>query len=64
MAAGSEPTSLTKHGRPVAMPVDRDEGEALPSMVRAEARTKLRRRLAQVRERVADAGLDPARKMS
>jgi hypothetical protein len=34
--------------------------EALRGMVRAEAREELARRLAQVRERVADAGLDPA----
>jgi prevent-host-death family protein len=60
VAGGSEAISLTKRGRPVAMLVSRDEWEALRGMVRAEAREELARRLAQVRERVADAGLDPA----
>jgi hypothetical protein len=44
----------------VAMLVSRDEWEALRGMVRAEAREELARRLAQARENVADAGLDPA----
>lgn len=60
VAGGSDAISLTKRGRPVAMLVSREEWEALRGMVRAEARQELARRLAQVRERVADAGLDPA----
>ncbi|MFU8891964.1 MAG: type II toxin-antitoxin system prevent-host-death family antitoxin, partial [Anaerosomatales bacterium] len=60
VASGSEAISLTKRGRPVAVLVNRDEWEALQQLVRTEAREELRRRLAQVRERVTDAGLDPA----
>ncbi len=60
VAGGSDAISLTKRGRPVAMLVNRDEWEALRGMVRAEARDELARRLAQLRERVSDAGLDPA----
>ena len=60
VAGGSEPISLTKRGRPVAVLVNRDEWEALQQLVRAEARETLRQRLTQVRERVADAGLDPS----
>jgi prevent-host-death family protein len=60
VAGGSEPISLTKRGRPVAVLVNRDEWEALKQLVRAEAREELRHRLTQVRERVTDAGLDPA----
>lgn len=60
VAGGSDAISLTKRGRPVAMLVNRDEWEALRGMVRAEAREELARRLARVRERVSDAGLDPA----
>lgn len=59
VAGGSEPISLTKRGRPVAVLVSRDEWEALKGLVRDEAREELRRRLVQVRQRVADAGLDP-----
>ena len=60
VAGGSEPISLTKRGRPVAVLVNRDEWEALQQLVRAEAREALRQRLSQVRERVTDAGLDPS----
>jgi prevent-host-death family protein len=60
VAGGSEPISLTKRGRPVAVLVNRDEWEALQQLGRIEARDELRRRLTQVRERVAEAGLDPA----
>jgi prevent-host-death family protein len=60
VASGSEPISLTKRGRPVAILVNRDEWEALQQLVRAEAREALRQRLSQVRERVTDAGLDPS----
>lgn len=59
VAAGADAISLTKRGRPVAVLVNRDEWEALQQLVRTEAREELRRRLAQVRERVTDAGLDP-----
>ena len=59
VAGGSEPISLTKRGRPVAVLVNRDEWEALKQLVRADAREELRHRLTQVRERVTDAGLDP-----
>ncbi len=59
VAGGADAISLTKRGRPVAMLVSRDEWEALRGMVRAEAREELARRLAQVRENVAVAGLDP-----
>jgi len=60
VAGGAEPVSLTKRGRPVAVLVNRDEWEALQQLVRAEAREELRRRLTRVRDRVAEAGLDPA----
>lgn len=60
MAGGAEAISLTKRGRPVAVLVNRDEWEALQQLVRTEAREELRHRLTQVRERVTDAGLDPA----
>ena len=60
VAAGAEPISLTKRGRPIAVLVSRDEWEALRGMVRAEARDELRRRLTDIRERVAGAGLDAA----
>lgn len=60
VASGSEPISLTKRGRPVAVLVNRDEWEALRQLVRAEAREELRRRLTQVRQHITDAGLDPA----
>jgi prevent-host-death family protein len=60
VAGGAEPISLTKRGRPVAVLLSRDEWETLQHLLRAEAREELRRRLAQVRERVTDAGLDPA----
>jgi prevent-host-death family protein len=60
VAGGAEAISLTKRGRPVAVLVNRDEWEALQQLVRTEAREELHRRLTQVRERVTDAGLDPA----
>ena len=60
VAGGSEAISLTKRGRPVAVLVNRDEWEALQQLVRTDARDELRRRLAQVRDRVAEAGLDQA----
>ena len=60
VAGGSEPISLTKRGRPVAVLVNREEWETLKGLGRVEAREELRQRLTQVRERVADAGLDPA----
>ena len=60
VVGGSEAISLTKRGRPVAVLVNRDEWEALQQLMRTEAREELRRRLTQVRERVAEAGLDPA----
>jgi prevent-host-death family protein len=60
VAGGSDPISLTKRGRPVAVLVNRDEWEALQHLVRADAREELRHRLTQVRDRVTDAGLDPS----
>lgn len=60
VAGGAEAISLTKRGRPVAVLVNREEWEALRGMMRAEARDELRRRLAEVRQRVTDADLDPA----
>ena len=59
VAGGSEAISLTKRGRPVAVLVNRDEWEALRQLVRADAREELRRHLTEIRERVAEAGLDP-----
>lgn len=59
VAEGADPISLTKRGQPLAVLVSRDEWEALHELVRAEARDELRRRLRQVRRRVASAGLDP-----
>jgi prevent-host-death family protein len=60
VAGGAEAIALTKRGRPVAVLVSRDEWQSLQQLVRTEAREELRRRLTQVRERVTDAGLDPA----
>jgi prevent-host-death family protein len=60
VAGGAETIALTKRGRPVAVLVSRDEWQSLQQLVRTEAREELRRRLTQVRERVTDAGLDPA----
>ncbi|MBW3577102.1 MAG: type II toxin-antitoxin system Phd/YefM family antitoxin [Actinobacteria bacterium] len=59
VAEGADPIGLTKRGQPLAVLVSRDEWEALHKLVRAEARDELRRRLKQVRQRVASAGLDP-----
>ncbi|HEX9888470.1 MAG TPA: type II toxin-antitoxin system Phd/YefM family antitoxin [Nitriliruptorales bacterium] len=58
VAEGADPIALTKRGQPLAILVSRDEWEALHELVRAEARDELRRRLKQVRQRVASAGLD------
>lgn len=58
VAEGADPIALTKRGQPLAVLVSRDEWEALHELVRAEARDELRRRLKQVRQRVASAGLD------
>ncbi len=59
VAGGADPIALTKRGQPLAVLVNRDEWQALQQLVRAEARDELRRRLRQVRRRVASAGLDP-----
>lgn len=60
VAGGAEAILLTKRGRPVAVLVNRDEWEALRQLVRADARDELRTRLTQIREHVAELGLDPA----
>lgn len=58
--AGGDEVWLTKRGRPLAVLVGRDEFNRLRTAASQAERAELARRLADARQRVAEAGLDPA----
>jgi prevent-host-death family protein len=58
IAADDQAVMLTRRGEPVAVLVSPAEYERLTETSRRAAQEKLQARLAQVRRRVADAGLD------
>ncbi len=58
IAADDEPVVLTRRGEAVAVLVSPAEYDRLVQTRRQTAREELRARLAQVRQEVADAGLD------
>jgi prevent-host-death family protein len=60
VAAGSEPVILTKRGQALAVIVSRDEYARMKEAATRLVRAELQGRLAQVRESVRKAGLEPA----
>jgi len=60
VSAGAEPVILTKRGQALAVLVSRDEYARLKEASTRLARAELQERLAGIRKRVAQAGLDPS----
>ena len=59
VAVGGDPVVLTKRGRPLAVLVGTDEYSRLKEAVTAMSRAELEDRLAEVRKKVREAGLEP-----
>lgn len=60
VAAGEEPVVLTRRGQAEAFLIGRDEYAEFKLKRSAASRAELERTLGEVRERIADAGLDAA----
>jgi prevent-host-death family protein len=59
VAAGAEPVMLTKRGQALAVIVSRDEYARMKEAATRLVRAELQGRLAQVRENIRRAGLEP-----
>ncbi|HVB54671.1 MAG TPA: type II toxin-antitoxin system Phd/YefM family antitoxin [Candidatus Acidoferrales bacterium] len=58
VAASGEPISLTRRGRPLAVLMSRDEYARLKRVATQDARNELATILADVRQRVGEAGVE------